>query len=618
MNGFRNPDAKLPLSDDDYFELWQLKAPKRIRKADLATALGGGGSMVYPGAGIPLSTGTAWGTSITDNSAHWNSAYGWGNHAAAGYLTSFTETDPVFLASAAHGITSGNITNWNSAYGWGNHAAAGYLTSFTETDPVFLASAAHGITSGNITNWNSAFGWGNWASNFGTTAGTIAQGNDSRIINGQTAFGWGNHAAAGYLTSFTETDPTVPTLVKSIPVSADAATNKYLNWNGSAYVRKQIPYSDISGAPGAAVSSVFGRTGAVVAVAGDYGPTLGGTGLTSYAVGDLLYASAINTLAKLAAGTNGYVLTLAAGLPTWAASSGGGGWGLTGNSGTTPGTNFIGTTDAKNFQIFTNNTLRHDYSSASGSTHWGTLTIYDNTYNFLQYRRSIPNDIPVFRLYAIGDFNPVVFETAGYQFLKYSRGYNNQMLGHGLPTTLTDNDGTETFNATISTNLCIYNGTSTPTLDFWSPYAAQSRRARIGTYDNNTYAARAGDLYFSVNPGTIGGLSEVMRLKPSLNVLIGTTTDIASSILTLTSTTKGFLTPRMTTTQGNAIASPAEGLEHYDTTLHVWRGRNNSVWNHFLYSDVAMAKITAAAPYTNDGYVSVNIGGTVYKLMTTA
>jgi hypothetical protein len=30
--------------------------------------------------------------------------------------------------------------------------------------------------------------------NFGTTAGTVAQGNDSRIINGQTAFGWGNHS----------------------------------------------------------------------------------------------------------------------------------------------------------------------------------------------------------------------------------------------------------------------------------------------------------------------------------------------------------------------------------------------------------------------------------------
>jgi hypothetical protein len=57
-------------------------------------------SMTYPGAGIAISTGSAWGTSITDNSANWNTAYGWGNHASAGYLTSYTETDPLVFAWA--------------------------------------------------------------------------------------------------------------------------------------------------------------------------------------------------------------------------------------------------------------------------------------------------------------------------------------------------------------------------------------------------------------------------------------------------------------------------------------------------------------------------------------
>lgn len=36
---------------------------------------GGGGSMVYPGAGIPVSTGSGWGISISDNSTNWNTAY---------------------------------------------------------------------------------------------------------------------------------------------------------------------------------------------------------------------------------------------------------------------------------------------------------------------------------------------------------------------------------------------------------------------------------------------------------------------------------------------------------------------------------------------------------------
>jgi hypothetical protein len=43
------------------------------------------------------------------------------------------ETDPVFTASPAAGITSQNITNWSEAYGWGDHSTEGYLTDYTVT-----------------------------------------------------------------------------------------------------------------------------------------------------------------------------------------------------------------------------------------------------------------------------------------------------------------------------------------------------------------------------------------------------------------------------------------------------------------------------------------------------
>jgi hypothetical protein len=43
--------------------------------------------------------------------------------------TSYTETDPIFGASAASGITGTNISDWSTAYGWGNHALAGYAPS---------------------------------------------------------------------------------------------------------------------------------------------------------------------------------------------------------------------------------------------------------------------------------------------------------------------------------------------------------------------------------------------------------------------------------------------------------------------------------------------------------
>ena len=49
----------------------------------------------------------------------------------------------------------------------------------------------------------------------------------------------------------------------------------------------------------------------------------GGTGQSSYAKGDIVYASATNTLAKLAAGDNGQVLQLSSGLPVWADLDGG-------------------------------------------------------------------------------------------------------------------------------------------------------------------------------------------------------------------------------------------------------------------------------------------------------
>ncbi len=41
-----------------------------------------------------------------------------------------------------------------------------------------------------------------------------------------------------------------------------------------------------------------------------------------------------------------------------------------------------------------------------------------------------------------------------------------------------------------------------------------------------------------------------------------------SAMLDVSSTNKGFLPPRMTTTQINAIATPAEGLTVYNTTIH--------------------------------------------------
>lgn len=77
---------------------------------DTATGSLGIIGMVYPGAGIALSTGAGWDSSITDNSANWNTAYSWGNHAGL--------YDPLGQATstlASHTSTY-NHANYNTAY----------------------------------------------------------------------------------------------------------------------------------------------------------------------------------------------------------------------------------------------------------------------------------------------------------------------------------------------------------------------------------------------------------------------------------------------------------------------------------------------------------------------
>jgi hypothetical protein len=73
----------------------------------------------------------------------------------SGFLTS--ETDPVFSASAAAGISLSNIGDWNTAYGWGNHASAGYLTTIGSigghTDVTISAPQANQILEYNGSAW---------------------------------------------------------------------------------------------------------------------------------------------------------------------------------------------------------------------------------------------------------------------------------------------------------------------------------------------------------------------------------------------------------------------------------------------------------------------------------
>jgi len=69
-----------------------------------------------------------------------------------------------------------------------------------------------------------------------------------------------------------------------------------------------------------------------------------------------------------------------------------------------------------------------------------------------------------------------------------------------------------------------------------------------------------------------------MRITAAGNVGIGTATPNANAILDLTSTTKPFMPPRMTTTQRDNVASPTAGMVIYNSTTNVLNFYNGSTW----------------------------------------
>lgn len=76
------------------------------------------------------------------------------------------------------------------------------------------------------------------------------------------------------------------------------------------------------------------------------------------------------------------------------------------------------------------------------------------------------------------------------------------------------------------------------------------------------------------------GTTSALYISTTTNLGVGTTTPLASAKLDVTSTTQGFLPPRMTSTQRAAISSPAVGLVVYQTDGNegLWIYTNTNGW----------------------------------------
>ena len=133
----------------------------------------GGSGMIWPtGSGIPIvSGGNSWGTTITDNSSNWNTAYGWGNHATAGYQATLISGTNIKTINGSSLLGAGDLTITGGA---GTVTSVGLTapTGFTVTGSPVTTSGTLALsfstgyslpTTASQTNWNTAYAWGNHA-----------------------------------------------------------------------------------------------------------------------------------------------------------------------------------------------------------------------------------------------------------------------------------------------------------------------------------------------------------------------------------------------------------------------------------------------------------------------
>ena len=80
--------------------------------------------------------------------------------------------------------------------------------------------------------------------------------------------------------------------------------------------------------------------------------------------------------------------------------------------------------------------------------------------------------------------------------------------------------------------------------------------------------------------------SDAIRISETQNIGIGTTSPNVSAKVDITSTTQGFLPPRMTTAQRTAIASPAASLIVFDTDVQNLCYYRDGVWVQATFAAV--------------------------------
>jgi propanediol utilization protein len=113
--------------------------------------------------------------------------------------------------------------------------------------------------------------------------------------------------------------------------------------------------------------------------------------------------------------------------------------------------------------------------------------------------------------------------------------------------------------------------------------------------------------------GDLLGTASLGILKSNSNIGLSVITPTATLHIRAGTAIAGSAPIKLTA--GTNLTTAEAGVIEYNNTFHL---TNSDATRRHVVTAPNTTKVTAAAPYTNDGYIIVNIGGIDFKLMTTA